>query len=304
MTEHIVSAKKPELRRFAQLMIEFVERVFKDDVLADLDYVVLFSTHMDDRWEAYRMAKRTELAETPLIGLLKELAKFPITAKGIYYGERGCRTVICMISGEADDTYALAHEMAHHALFDHKHRLVRSFRRDLPEVDELVSKAVYLRSEYIDGMVRAADELAVNYVVFNHFYCMNTRPATSLGQLLSEVGVARYHVDDVIHMLEDWASDVRGLAEKYRAMPLVAIEYRNYLKLIEGAIRRVKSLTDLPNLIKTSHSVFAGSVKRWPKDVYLSDPERYGALFTKVISAHRRELVFDGLRRKGIPTFE
>jgi len=285
----VKGAEDPKRYEKARIAIDMLDAVFRDEALAGLRYVVVFD--VDHLGELERFVERVAGPESKLAKMIRERWEL-LFADGWYARDLGM--LLCKAFWGFRTLYALAHEFAHHVLRPYEERLVSSFREDLPAVDSVIRELAGLvgtvgwaerwLKEVGDYAVHMASELAADYVAINYFLLLNTSPRAD------PMEVAEAFPYMLFGSAQYWASEVESVAKEVEW--LGKKELAKALRGLEGEIMRCR----YPRTREVVHSAFAASIRRWPKEVYLSDPRKYETLFEGI---DREEL-----RRKGIPVME
>jgi hypothetical protein len=269
MTELVITVSDPDLRGFAETALEFVWAVYKDEVLADLGYVFVTSAYSEG--DARRMVEEAKrgLPEEALASV-RFVAERYVAGNGAYYRRQPKYVAIAM----AKDMYSfltLSHEIAHHAFYADTMELTRALRMDVPELDELVMRALMTSEEAEKKAVDLAgwviffvDEYVAEYVAVNYFQYLHTGPDTDPRDFaeylaLNPITVAYGNLARALDKLEE--------LERYAE-----------LRDLARAIARKLEEGELHGFVKAIHTFMSRKVKRWPRDVYLSNPSRYGVL--------------------------
>jgi hypothetical protein len=298
MAEFFIIISDPELRRFAETALEFIKYVYRDEVLADLDFVFVSSTKRRDLDRMWEEAKRLLPPKEVSLAIegVEDVVLFGVGGPmGVCHTDRPKVIAVALERGRCEDFYVLAHEFAHHVADTYMSELcVALSRDDVPAIGylaELLSKTEEEELlKFAGEVVRAVQEYAPDYVVCNYFLLMNTSLVMDWGRLrdvdpfddtIRRVGwyLTRAHLNlkEALMSKKAPADVVREVDRLGREMLKAAEEFR------------------FPSLDSALHSAVSSKVRRWPKDVYLSDPDRYRPLL--------EGLPVDKIRWRGVPMF-
>jgi len=294
--EYVITISDPALRGFAETALDFIKSVYRDRVLGELAYVFVSSKSERDLDEL----KRAVGAKLPEDGdRLVQVASPPMVS-GIYSHEAGA-VLIKLGSGGVHDFWTVAHEFAHHAIYDGRPRLLGALINDVPELDAIVRALFPVIEETrvvraVEGLGEAsftfAQELATEYATANYFVLLNASPAVSGRDIMWLRLLPGFATLDIPSRYLDRALDRLETALHGKGLPTGLVRRcLGLIKAVRGKVRDYK--TELAEFRATLHSIMRGKVKRWPKEVYLSNPEKY-------------EILFEGLdrewmREEGVP---
>jgi len=303
-----VTISDPELRGFAELAIEFVRGVYRPEVLGELEGVFLTSADPRDLGESEKLAEeilgKTEHARAAeAYRLIRDKLVL-----GAYYQPKGRWrrrfAIAVLLRADHRSFCTLAHELAHHVTLPRMDELLKAFREDVPEIDELIEAvcervAVLGAEEQAERLGDRAGEFvreyAADYVAVNYFLLLNTRP------VMDEATAKKVWLVVEAGRVGDLFSHPRWLADALDDLLISVYEWRlpkdftdRLADKVSAALTKVRGQPDLPRFRAAVHSVLEGAVLRWPKEVYMSDPEKYEPLF--------KDLDREALRRMRVPT--
>jgi hypothetical protein len=239
----------PKYRAFVERALEFVEQVYKDELLADLEIVAFSPTDPDDFVE---------------VVLVRELAEYINS----YYDRELRRAIVAICDGacHAIDAFdELVEEVTHHVLYDvrFKETVMRALVKDVPRLNEVATRR--LRKADRHNLNMFFNELDTGYIVKNYFLELKVRPE-----------------------LMPWLPEVLGTTIGYYNMVATT--------LVEGALADATRImyeevvgkrNPLPNFREATHAIFTKAIKRFPAEVYKSNPSKYKIMYT---DKHIREL--------------
>jgi hypothetical protein len=226
------------------------------------------------------------------------------------------------------DSYALFHELGYHMVFvrDAMEQVVTTLGEEtrffnvLDAVEEVASRPPrgWRREELVRELgseaaveklwererqavakfvencwlafVYCANQMAAMTIAVNYFMLLNTQPYTypnRFALLPKPLSDATYNCSEIIYKL---ASGLRRLK---------TIEEILFLERAAGWFSSLdweKETEPLPKFSQLMHSIFTSCVAVMPKEVYLSNPQRYGPLFAG--------LDWDWVREKEIPALD
>jgi hypothetical protein len=296
MTEFFITISDPELRRFAETALDFIKSVYRDEVLARLEYVFVTSAYSkSDADEMLRVAGKVLPSRSLAYSTVAGLAEDYEGGGGRYYYLTPRLLAVSLLRG-VDGFATLAHEFAHHALQDHLDDLIKILREDVPELDQIVAVALETNDEEVvrmaervgDAAAYFATEYSAEYAAANYFVLLNTEPVLR-SQEVEDVEVFREFGDISLGTVVTLKNFEVFVTE--RKLP-EALSGR-LAELARATIKKMVHRPDLPKYKSALHSILRSKVSRWPKEVYLSDPRRFDSLF--------EGLEKDLLRRHGIP---
>ncbi len=233
----------PKLRAFVERALEFVGQVYKDELLVDLKFVAFSSSDPDDVAEVLFNRGLTEALYS-------------------HYDTELRRAVVDICGGEciAIDTFSeVVEEVTHHVLWDarYKERVIRALVKDVPQLNKVVAKR--LRKVDAHNLKVFFNELDTEYIVNNYFEKCNVKPE-----------------------LMPWHFEVLGETVQI-FLPLAEILVGGVLAdvtriiYIEAVVKR----NPLPNFREAVHAIFTEVIKRFPAEVYNSNPSRYEVLYRR-----------------------
>jgi hypothetical protein len=233
----------PKYRAFVERSLEFVGQVYKDELLADLEFVAFSSSDPDDVAEV--------LFNRGLTGILYSHYDIEL---------RRAVVVVCRDECIAIDTFSEAvEEITHHVLWDtrYKERVIRALVKDVPQLNKVVAKR--LRKVDAHNLKVFFNELDTEYIVSNYFEKRNVKPE-----------LMPWHFEVLGETIQNFVPLAEILVGGVLA-DVVQIMY------IETVMKR----NPLPNFREAVHAIFTEVIKRFPAEVYKSNPSRYEVLYMK-----------------------
>jgi hypothetical protein len=232
---------KPKYRAFIQRILEFLEQVYKDKVLADLRFV------------AYSKSDPLDL---------HEVRDLPVPPRPYsHYSALTKRAVVAEHhNGYAVDVFeTVVEEVTHHALWGsrNKERVIRALLKDMPRLETPARGLERVRKTDLANLNIYINEFYTKYIVHNYFTKLNDRPVTmpwareALGHYIS----AYYKI--------------ARRREKGIVLDVLSVVYEEV----------VKNRNPLQNFRETIHAMFTEVIKRFPVEVYKSNPSRYEILY-------------------------
>jgi hypothetical protein len=293
MTEYVVLCKGFEARWFADVALWFIKNVFKEGWLSTIDCVLVFDE--EGAKEAEDWARSNFPAGSNRMFVSSLVASRACDGSYVGWDVREPPTIIARIDYlDYRGFEVLVHEFMHHLFTPNDEALLRALRMDVPELDVLVSRLEEVVRKWIfrpfaeqelrdfgQDVVKFVREYSSEYAAFNYFVLLNTRPALDPIMLGGRV-VGSYYADEVVERLSI------GLERCWKALESEARygiweEAKKELERMEPVFSRIRlKLFERPELHhfrERVHSLLAGFVERWPKDVYLSSTERFEILF-------------------------
>jgi len=234
----------PKLRAFVERALEFVQRVYKDRLLARLEFVAFSIRDPRDVEEAEKLGVRFALS---------------------HYDSRRARVVV--VEDPKTDAFGLftstAQEVTHHVLHGPRIRqkVIKALLRDVPALATEIPARRLGSSERL-GLAWLMEELHAKYIVHNYFVKLNDKPVpvSQEPELIDEYKSAFEHLE-LVNMLT-------------RIPAIIKVT-----KILEDEMARKRN--PFANFTATVHEMFAGAIKRFPVEVYNSNPSRYKILYSR-----------------------
>jgi hypothetical protein len=239
------------LRTIVRTALDFVEEVYRDEVLSDLKFVsfdpddeidVVQAKHVADR-EGFRLERRSFVFGLPHYDSKFMYAWVPI-------------------SREWSISYlfeVVAHEVTHHA-FDKlpakdRMALATALRNDLGvEVDEMIRRR-RPPSELAEEITKAINETVTAYIIDNYFKRLEREPKTPT----TKTYIQRF--------AETWYKYYGSIAPSKHEREIMSMIYYKM------------AYNDLPNYRETIHRMFTKLIKKLPVDVLESKRAKYEILY-------------------------
>jgi hypothetical protein len=325
--EYLVQS--PHLRRYAELAVEFISRVLRSDVLNALGAVVVIDerTTESDTIDAVRKACQiVNVSEygCPYLEVKKwyDLGAARLHSFGIYLYVRVEKPVIMWVLRNTKaptvcgESYVLFHEVGHFMVrtLGAVEPVMMALAEDsmfgivVEELRALVHLLPYhatepllaiSEKEELKELVRflglmfvwAADEAVADYIATNYFVLLNTYPYPYPARLakLSKLGI-RCHT--AYTALCDTAERIDGVVKvkKYRLNP----RFAKAIGHMTSTFCKMEQVR-MPRFVELAHNIFTSCVAVTPKELYLSEPERYSPILYGVIWDDVREMGFPAL---------
>ncbi len=236
-----------KLRTVVRTAIDFVEEVYKDEVLADLKLVV------------YSKYDPRDFDEVRKLGIAKRFTHYePAVKMAVIAGYHRLEAIKIFV--------AVAKMVTNHALWGPFNvvRVVEALIKDIPRL-KTIPRRVTSKDEA--DLRRHINELYTRYVVDNYFIKLNDKPAMMPwdSELLLDLIEALYEVVRIRDILVGRRKREDVVITMFRVTYEEVVEKRN----------------PLPNFREAVHTIFTEAIKRFPAEVYNSDPSRYGVLYMK-----------------------
>jgi hypothetical protein len=222
--------------------LEFLERVYRDESLSDLELV------------AFSASDPSDFAEVVFGRGLAETMSFS------YYNVELRRAVVATCRNEciAVETFSeVAEEVTHHVLWGarYKERVIRALVKDVSRLNKVVARR--LRKIDAHNLNVFFNELDTQYVVSNYFMERKVKPEL-MPWHIEVLGETILHYDMLARI---WVGG--ALADVTWIMYEEVVMKRN----------------PLPNFREAVHKIFTEVIKRFPAEVYNSNPSRYEVLY-------------------------
>jgi hypothetical protein len=240
------------LRSLVRLALDFVEEVYRDDVLSDLKFV---SFNPDDRLfdvkQVERIAKREGFELDPI--------SFDFYGSHYNYKKAYAWVPVSRESKISDIFEDVVHEVTHHALHklpaEDRAVLTTALRIDLGrEVDEMIGRLPRpLSFELADEITKIVNETTTTYITYNYFVILEREPRTPTPQS---------NIRDFVR--------IRSVDLLIRPIHEATIMSRIYTTMARH---------DLPNYRRAIHEMFTKLTKRFPVDVLESNRAKYEILY-------------------------
>jgi hypothetical protein len=193
---------RPRVREFAELALEFLGKVFKEEVFSSVEYVVVFDYPIDPDTVGgiVRELEKRFSAYPVLLDLLRLFVQHlgVVGPEALYVSEeRMPRMVVACLPTDWMGFRRLAHEFAHHVfgLGNYAPALAIRYLADTGLLDiyervytwarrrkvEEVLKAI---REFTTEFLRIVEEFATEYSALNYFVFLNTKPTLTPHRLL------------------------------------------------------------------------------------------------------------------------
>jgi hypothetical protein len=237
----------PKYRAFIERCIEFLEQVYKDEVLADLKLVV------------YSKYDPRDFDEVRKLGIARRFTHYePAVRMAVIAGYHRLEAIKIFV--------AVTEMVTHHALWGpfNVARVVEALIKDIPRLKTIPRRVT---SEDEADLRRYINELHTKYVVDNYFIRLNDKPVMMPwdGELLLDLVEALYGVVRIREILVGRRKKEDVMTTMFRVTYEEVVQMRN----------------PLPNFREAIHTIFTEVIKRFPAEVYNSDPSRYGVLYMK-----------------------
>jgi hypothetical protein len=241
----------PKYRAFIERCIEFIEQVYKDEVLADLNFVALSSADKKDMEEKEKLEKVLKLR----IGMLSH-----------YDPEARLAIVDEPYNGVALFVFwATVEEVSHHVFLTwepyHREQVITALLNDIPRLRMVAKRA---KQEEVEQVSRLIEELFVKYVIDNYFYKLKDKPVFKPWIRGNFRYVLEWH-----HSEYFW--------DKIKRRQITIEQEVAEIIFDEVIVRR----NPLPNFREVVHTSFTKVIKKFPVEVYNSNPSRYKVLYKR-----------------------
>ncbi len=245
----------PKYRAFIERALEFVEQVYKDEYLADLKIV------------AYSGLDRKDMEE---IEKLEKILNRRISWFSYYDPEARMAVIEEPYNGIALWVFTtVVEEVSHHVFVQRRQhyleRIITALLHDIPRLRKITRRA---KQEEVEQVSRLIEELFVKYVIDNYFYKLKDKPVFKPWA----PGILRHTLLDLYFEPYFWAM-IRGEKRELTIEEEIALTIRH-----EVVVRR----NPLPNFREAVHANFTEVIKRFPVEVYNSNPSRYKVLYKRV----------------------
>jgi len=298
MTEYIVSISDPNIRKTYDLSIEFINKVYKKNFLDTIDYVIVTTPSEKDTFETHEKTKRLGLSET-VVSLDVFIARCIAYSGHIGYGayipkglppDYSPHTIvfICCERGDVFMLTLFAHEFVHQLFELNKKKFLKGFfdtelAEIIPIIDLFPPDVIErVRDQLVEHFMWKFDEFVADYITYNYFLLLNTKPLLDhrvilrMGDLLPYKGnyftLFYAGASDFIKTLWDVAYETKIVFSRKEDI--------NMLRKIRRKFEYIDELTDLKKFRSYLHEIFKENIVMMPRDVYLSDPERYKPIYT------------------------
>jgi hypothetical protein len=179
-----------------------------------------------------------------------------------HYNTELHRAVVDVCNGEciAIDAFSeVVEEVTHHVLWDarYKERVIRALVKDVPQLNKVVAKR--LRKVDAHNLKVFFNELDTQYIVSNYFVERKVKPE-----------------------LMPWHFEVLGeTVHYYLALARIWVggALANATRIVYEEV--VFKRNPLPNFREAIHAIFMEVIKRFPAEVYNSNPSRHEVLYAK-----------------------
>jgi hypothetical protein len=294
MTEHIVSISDPNIRKAYDLSIEFINKVYKKSFLDTIDYVIVTTTSSKDLRETAEKIKKLGFPEIFQWLLTECFFATGSAGYGAYVPKDfppdspPYSTVFVCSGKEGVFLFMItAHEHVHHLFELNKVEIVKAFFRTelseiVPIVDLFPPDAIETVESQLDDLVSKLNEFVADYITYNYFLLLNTKPLLDHRVILRMGDLLPYKsnyfawfytgVSDFIKILWDIAYKTKIVFPRKEDIVILRKTRRKF--------EYVDELTDLEKFRNYLHEIFKENIVAMPRDVYLSDPERYKPIYT------------------------
>ncbi len=245
----------PKYRAFIERALEFLEQVYKDEVLTDLEFV------------AYSKYDKRDLEEVRKLGIPIDGSHYHIMTKRVVIAENhGARAI--------DVFTIVVEEVSHHALrgAHNVERAIEALVKDVPRLRAVIKRRRVDEGDRT-GLYAYINELYTKYAVYNYFIRLNNKPTLAPGALETLVEFIDVY-DEMINILTSLAKILSVSAserDEENIMPSAA-------RIMYDEV--VKNRNPLLNFGEAIHAIFTEAIKRFPAEVYNSNPSRYKVLYT------------------------
>jgi len=327
--------QRPHLRHYAELAVEFVSRSLKSRVLDALELIFVFDSRGVYEEMASLVRRFCEaVGEEPcncekLWGTIiewytsNESRWYSFGAHALLDNGRGA---ILWILRDTDtpsvdsDSLTLFHEVAHHMVLcrglDTAEQVLDALATDsgfavvFDELNEMLIQPVpkgplaKIEREKLEELIENSKatftyeglQIAAIYVSVNYFLLLNTRPYLypSRFESLSELYAVITGPIFNCHALAAYIWNTLSNLETFRVSVRLADAVNAAMRAFKGDVSEEEAVA-MPNFTATLHSIFVESVRATPKELYLSEPDRYSPVLYGVIWDDVREMGFPAL---------
>jgi hypothetical protein len=236
----------PKYRVFVERVLEFVEQVYRDEVLADLE-LIAYSPH--DPRDLYEVRRR---------GIIERFSHYKPAVKLLVVAEHhGSEAVRVFV--------AVAEGVTNHALWGPFNvlRVVQALIKDIPRL-KTIPRRVTSKDE---AKLRIyVNTLYTRYAVDNYFVKLNDKPALMPWDSEILLDYIEAHYEEI--RTRDILTGRRKREDAITAMLRIVYEEVIFKR---NPLRKFREVV---------HEMFAGAIKRFPVEVYNSNPSRYKVLYS------------------------
>jgi hypothetical protein len=324
--------QKPHLRRYAELATEFVSRALRSSVLDTLELIVVFdrkSTHEEMASLVRRFCEEVGIVPEKCEEVWSNIIEWHTSdeSKWISFGVHALlgngRGAVLWILRDTrtpsvdSDSLVLFHEIAHHMMLsrglDTTEQILHALATDsgfaviFEEIDEMLRQPVpkspraKIESKKLKELIEKSKDtftyeglqIASIYMSVNYFFLLNTwpYPYPSKFKSLSELYAVTVGPIFDCYVLAAYIWDTINKLKTFRASDRL-------VSAVDAALNAFSEEKDvsMPSFTAALHSIFVESVRETPKELYLSEPERYSPILYGVI--------WDDVRKMGFPALD
>jgi hypothetical protein len=256
------------LRMIVRIAIDFVEEVYRDEILSDLRLISFDYSDSLDMDHAKYIATREGFTSVVEHRGCKLEPRLPLFSWPHYnHNKKYAWIPVFRYLKISEIFYNVAHEVSHHVVGrlprEGRSTIIDALRSDLGvDVEDALIK--YMRYTTISGKVpkwvtylhATIDEITTIYISYNYFATLEREPRTPT------------HLTGI----KDFAEPRYIIAPLYPPMPIYRVLEKLYYKLARQ---------DLANFRRVVHEVFVKTIKRFPIDVLESNRAKYGILYSE-----------------------
>ncbi len=232
---------RTNLRAFVERALEFLQQVYKDEVLEGLQFIAY--TFLDEVEEE----------------VVKKKFGVRVGLRAGYYQYTTFKAVVAVSRWwPAIEVFdVIVEEVSHHALrwVHNKKMAIEALLQDIPRLREIDIKRADIKDRA--RVSTFVEELYVKYIVHDYFLKLKDRPVTEPWAHRPLGG----HITSIHEFAVKW--------EKGIILDVVKIVYDEV----------IQKRNPLPNFRRAVHDIFTGAVKKLPVEVYNSNPSRYEVLY-------------------------
>jgi hypothetical protein len=235
----------PKYRAFVERCIEFLERVYKGEVLADLELI------------AYSPYDPRDLDEVRRRGITERFSHYKPAAKLLVVAEYHRSEAIRVF-------VAVAEGVTNHALWGPFNvvRVVQALIKDIPRLKTIPRRVTYKDEAELRIYVNT---LYTRYAVENYFVKLNDKPVLMPWDSDALLDYIETHYEEI--RVRDILTGRREREDAVTAMHRIMYE------------EVVEKRKPLPNFREEVHAIFTEAIKRFPAEVYKSNPTQYEILY-------------------------
>jgi hypothetical protein len=297
------SSSRAGVKKYADLVVDLIEEVYKDEFLSEIEAVVFTDPMSVVDAVRFLLSLGVSYRSTRFFAgtLCEELRYRKHGSAGVLYAIPKV-VAVCLVRDGMEVLVTTAHEFAH-SIIDMFGIASNFLDKEIPEVRRLldfkerpwlfrrldIHMKTFLRGGLWNLLSGVVDEFTADYISFNYFAMLYDSPALDPAEHISVLRsftqespfYAIFHSRYFEDLYSNIYSLLEALANALKKEPRAKEELEKIEELIPRYGRDPAMMSRLERFREYIHKMFVENIKRMPRDVVVSDPRKYGALYTR-----------------------